>query len=159
MAADKTQLLQLMALRRDNLPDWMGQGKIPHHYKRMTVYPEKAMELAIMGQMEVNTYFGDKLYFTQALIAGAILSGEYHRIILCLSSQYGKSWLLGRLAVIKAHRGDTEYVAGGRKNTTEIIMRHMLNALQQMPDEIQRQLTESDSQKIGRAQSELQSRI
>lgn len=146
MAADKTQLIQLMALRRKNLPDWMGQGKIPHHYKRMTVTPEKAMELAVMGQLEVNTYFGDKLYFTQALIAGAILSGQYHRVILCLSSQYGKSWLLGRLAVIKAHRGDTEYVAGGRKNTTEIIMRHMLNALQQMPDEIQKQLTESDSQ-------------
>lgn len=146
MATDKTQLIQLMSLRKKNLPDWMGQGKIPHHYKRMTVSPEEAMQLAVFGQMEVNTYYGDKLYFSQALIAGAILCGRYKKIAIITPSQYGKSWLLGRLAVIKAERGDTEYVAGGRKNTTEIIMRHMLNALQQLPEEIQKKLIESDSQ-------------
>lgn len=145
MAADKTQLLQLMSLRRKNLPRWVV-GKIPHHYKRLTVSQDEAIELALKGQSEVNTIFGDTLYFTQALIAGAILSHKYHRIIICVSSQYGKSWLLGRLAIIKAHRGDKEYVAGGRKSTTEIIMGHMLSALQQIPDDMQRELTESESQ-------------
>ena len=146
MAADKTQLKQLMALRQKNLPKWMGQGKIPHHYKRITVSYEEALELAVLGQMEINTYFGDTLYFSQALIAGAILSGRYWRIAIITPSQYGKSWLLGRISIIKAHRGDVEYVAGGRKNTTEIIMQHMLKALQLMPDEIQKQLIESESQ-------------
>lgn len=90
MAADKTQLLQLMSLRRKNLPRWVV-GKIPHHYKRLTVSQDEAIELALKGQSEVNTIFGDTLYFTQALIAGAILSGKYYRIILCTPSQYGKA--------------------------------------------------------------------
>lgn len=145
MAADKTQLLQLMSLRQKNLPKWVI-GKIPHHYKRMTVTQEEAIELALLGQSEVNAMYGDVLYFTQALIAGAILSRRYYRIILCTSSQYGKSWLLGRVANIKAHNGDKVYVAGGRKNTTEIIMGHMLTALQQMPQEIQNELTQSGDQ-------------
>lgn len=145
MAADKTQLRQLMSLKRKNLPRWVV-GRIPHHYKRMTVSQDEAIELALLGQSEVNAVFGDSLYFTQALIAGAILSGKFYRIILCTPSQYGKSWLLGRLAIIRAHEGNKEFVAGGRKSTTEIIMGHMLSALQQIPDDMQRELTESESQ-------------
>ena len=91
MATDKTQLVQLMSLRRKNLPDWMGQGKIPHHHKRITVSPEEMMELAVLGQMEINTYYGDMLYFSQAVIAGAILCGKYHKIAIITPSQYGKA--------------------------------------------------------------------
>lgn len=90
MAADKTQLKQLMALRKKNLPDWFI-GKIPHHYKRISVDSEEMMRLALYGYSEVNTMFGDSLYFTQAVIAGAILSRKYYRIILCTPSQYGKA--------------------------------------------------------------------
>lgn len=145
MAADKTQLIQLMSLRQHNLPKWVT-GRIPHHYKRITVSQEEAIELALLGEAEVNAMYGDTLYFTQALIAGAMLSGRYYRIILCTSSQYGKSWLLGRVANIEAHNGDKVFVAGGRKSTTEIIMGHMMSSLQQMPQEIQDELTESESQ-------------
>lgn len=154
MAADKTQLAQLMSLREKNLQPWLV-GKIPHHYKRISTSPEETMELALKGYSEINTMFGDALYFTQAVISGAVLSDKYYRIILCTPSQYGKSWLFGRLAVTLAQRGETNFVAGGRKNTTEIIMNHMLNSLQQMPDEIQRELLESKDQiaKLGKSLS------
>lgn len=154
MAADKTQLLQLLSLRKKNLPDWMI-GKIPHHYKRVSVSAEELLELAMLGYSEINTMFGDSAYFTQSVIVGAILCGRYHRLIFCTSSQFGKSWVLGRTAVIKAYRGDTVYVAGGRKNTTEIIMGHMLSSLQQMPDEVQKELLESKDQiaKLGKSLS------
>lgn len=145
MAANKTQLYQLMSLRHKNLPDWI-KGKIPKHYKRCTASDEDMMKLAILGQSEVGAAFGDQLYFMQAVIAGAMLCGKYYRVILCTPSQYGKSWLLGRIAIIRAYRGNKEYVAGGRKNTTEIIMGHMLNALQYVPDEMQKSLTETESQ-------------
>ena len=154
MAADKTQLIQLMACRKHNLPKWFI-GKIPHHYKRISVTAKEMMNLALLGYSEINTMFGDATYFTQSVIAGAILSGKYHRIILCTSSQYGKSWLLGRIAVCLAHKGDVNFVAGGRKNTTEIIMNHMLLSLQQMPEEIQKELLESRDQiaKLGKSLS------
>ena len=145
MAANKEQLYQLMSLRHKHLPKWI-QGHIPKHYKRCTASDEEMMELAVLGQSEVGAAFGDKLYFMQAVIAGAMLCGRYYRIILCTPSQYGKSWLLGRIAIIRAYRGNKEYVAGGRKNTTEIIMGHMLNALQYVPSEIEKALTETESQ-------------
>lgn len=145
MATDKTQLRQLMALRKNNLPKWV-MGHIPHHFKRCSVDDEERMHLALLGQQKIGEAFGDKLYFCQALIAGALLSGKYYRIILCTPSQYGKSWLLARTSIIRAHDGNTEYVAGGRKNTTEIIMRHLWAALQRIPVSWQDELTESQSQ-------------
>lgn len=145
MATDKTQLYQLMSLRKKKLPKWII-GKVPHHYKRLSVSDDEAMRLALLGQTEVGAMFGEKLYFSQAVIAGAILSDEYDEVVLATPSQYGKSWLLGRLAIIRAYRGNTEYVAGGRKNTTEIIMKHMLSALGDVPKDVERALLESDSQ-------------
>lgn len=154
MAADKTQLLQLMALRKKNLQKWFI-GKIPHHYKRISVDAEEMMRLALIGYSELLDMFGDQLYFTQAVIAGAILCGKYHRIILCCPSQYGKSYILGRIVVIQAHNGEVEFVAGGRKSTTEIIMGHMLSSLQYMPEDVQRELLESKDQiaKLGKSLS------
>lgn len=143
--ADKKELIQLMGLRKKNLPKWIV-GKIPHHYKRLSVDSETADRLAKMGQAELWAAFKVKLYYTQALIAGAMLSGLFDNFAMCTSSQYGKSWLLARIAIVKAWRGDTVYIAGARKDTTEIIMRHMLNALQTAAPEIQKALTETDSQ-------------
>lgn len=142
---DNTQLIQLMGLRKKKLPKWV-EGKIPHHYKRLSVSADDAIRLAKLGQKELWAAFHVKLYFTQALIAGAMLSGEYDDFAMCTPSQYGKSWLLARIAIIKAWRGDTVYVAGARKDTAEVIMRHMLNALQTAAPEIQKALTETDSQ-------------
>ena len=79
MAADKTQLVQLMACRKHNLPKWFI-GKIPHHYKRISVTAKEMMNLALLGYSEINTMFGDATYFTQSVIAGAILCGKYHSL-------------------------------------------------------------------------------
>lgn len=90
MATNKTQLYQLMALRHKKLPDWII-GKVPKHYKRCSASDEEIMQLAIEGQAQIGATFGDKLYFMQAVIAGAMLCGRYHRVILCTPSQYGKA--------------------------------------------------------------------
>ena len=78
MAADKTQLIQLMALRKKNLQKWFI-GKIPYHYKRISVDAEELMRLALIGYSELNDMFGDQMYFTQSVIAGAILCGDYQK--------------------------------------------------------------------------------
>lgn len=145
MATNKTQLYQLMALRKHKLPKWTT-GYVPHHFKRLSVPNEDAVRLAKYGQKLMWRYFKVKLYFCQALIAGAMLSGEFDEFTIVSPSQYGKSWLLARIALLRAYFGNTIYVAGARKDTTDIIMRHMLAAVQTAKPEMQKALVETKSQ-------------
>ena len=159
MATDKRELYQLLSLRKKRLQKWAGLGKVPHHYKRLSVSSADAVRLALIGLSEIEEAFTDELYFTQSLIAGAILSGEFDRFYIITSSQYGKSWLLARVNIIRAFEGNTLFVAGGRKNTTEIIMRHTLNALPSTCSEIQNSLLETKSQLEKLAKSLSKTRI
>lgn len=145
MATNKTQLLQLMSLRRKRLPRWTI-GHIPHHTKRLSVSTEDAVRLAKYGQKMIHKYFKVKLFFMQALIAGAMLSGEFDDFTIVTPSQYGKSWLLARIALIRAYRGNVIYVAGARKDTTDIIMRHMTVAVLSSSAEMKDALVETKSQ-------------
>lgn len=77
------------------------RGYVPNHYKRLSVSREKARELAEYGFEELMAYYPPKKegsevvyegidpYFSQCLIAGAILCGEYDKITICTPSQYG----------------------------------------------------------------------
>lgn len=134
-----------MALRKKRLPKWT-MGYVPHHYKRMSVSDEDAVRLAKLGQKLMYKFFKVKLYFMQALIAGAMLSGDYDEFTIVSPSQYGKSWLLARIALIRAYMGNTIYVAGARKDTTEIIMRHMLVAVQTASTDMKNALLETKSE-------------
>lgn len=69
----------------------VGRGRVPTHYKRCSI-PEKRRDyLAWLGLTEiVATYLETSVYYTQALIAGAALSGDYDQITIVTPSQYGK---------------------------------------------------------------------
>lgn len=134
-----------MALRKKRLPKWV-QGRIPHHVKRMSVSNEDAVRLAKLGQKLIYKFFKVKLYFMQALIAGAMLSGEFDEFTIVTPSQYGKSWLLARVALIRAYMGNVIYVAGARRDTTDIIMRHMSAAVLTSCAEMRDALVETKSQ-------------
>lgn len=112
-----------------NCPPWIGLGKIPRHFKNLSVTREKAIELAKYGQYKIGAYFGTKLFFCQALYAGALLSDQYHYTGVICCSQYGKSWLLGMVLLIKAFEGKPEYIACATKGTTKVIMRHVATHL------------------------------
>ena len=114
------------------------KGYVPTHYKRLSISMEKAIELAIIGATESLAYYGDRLYFTQALLMGAVVSGEYDNIIVVTPSQYGKSWLSSRIAVWLADHNRRCYVAGGKKDTTDIIMQHVTDTLQTVDESIAR---------------------
>lgn len=88
------ELRNLLSQAHDDCEDWV-LGKIPKHFKRLTVDMETAKRLAVLGQTKLGTYFGEddkplRLYFCQALIAGAVFSGDYDNITVCTPSQYGK---------------------------------------------------------------------
>lgn len=150
----KTQLYQLLALRQKKLPKWV-KGKVPHHYKRISVDMDEATNLAKKGQKEVWQAFHDKLYFTQALIAGGMLSKKYKDFCFCTSSQYGKSWIFARVAIILASRGHNVFVAGARKDTADIIMGHVYEALQKANERIRNKLIGESKDQIDRLNKSL----
>lgn len=74
----------------DSLSPWLI-GKIPKHYKRITVDDAEAIRLAKLGASTMATAYGIKLFFSQAVIAGAVLDEKYKEIIIVTCSQYGKA--------------------------------------------------------------------
>lgn len=66
-------------------------GKIPRHFKRLSCSMEEAMRLAKIGASKIASAYGDRLFFTQSVIAGAILSDDYDEIVVASPSQYGKA--------------------------------------------------------------------
>lgn len=136
-----SELDSLFALRSYDRPEWLI-GKIPKHYKRLSVPYETAVALAKKGALEIAAAFEDKLFFTQALIAGAILSDDYDKVVVVTPSQYGKSWLLGRIAILMSYYGEPVYITGATAGTTDIIMGHTRLAVQSANQEIKNALTE-----------------
>lgn len=145
----KSGLIQLMALRHKRLPKWV-KGKVPDHYKRISVDKDEAYALAKKGQKEIWRAFRDKLYFTQALMVGGMLSKKYRDFCFCTSSQYGKSRTFAEVAIILAYRGHNVFVAGARKDTTDIIMGHVYEFLQRANENIQRSLLGESKSQIDR---------
>lgn len=129
----------LFRSKHDGCKPWII-GKRPKHFKRLSVTEEKALELAKLGASKIAAAFGQKLFFCQALIAGAILSGEFDEIIICCPSQYGKSWLLGRISLLEAYKGQKQYITGAAANVTSIIMGHVISATQEASPEIKNAL-------------------
>lgn len=115
-------------------------GRVPEHYKRITVTMDEADDLAFIGQRKVFEEFGSTLYYSQALIAGAILSDRFDRIVIVSPSQYGKSWLLARVAMINAARGHGNYIAGANDDTTRIIMDKLIGALRECSEDLKAEM-------------------
>lgn len=100
------------------------------HYKRLSVSKEKADELALLGWSTFFAYFEVSLYYTQSLIVGMSLCGDYQNIEVVTNSQYGKTFIVSGIGLILADRGEPVYVAGGRGKMTEMIMNKAIMHLQ-----------------------------
>ena len=80
---------------KKELTEWT-RGYIPKHYKRLNISMEEAIRLAKMGVVEAMTCFNTNIYFTQALMFGAVIehftTGKYNTLTIVTTSQYGKSY-------------------------------------------------------------------
>lgn len=111
------------------------RGNIPVHYKRLSCSYEESVRLARIGGMELFAAFGMQTYFTQAVISGAMLSGDYDTVVVVTPSQYGKTYLLGHVAPLMAYHHSRLTVAAANANTTEIIMSYIRQSIRTaMPD-------------------------
>lgn len=123
-----------------------GRGRVPKHFKRLTCSKERADELAKIGFVTIGKYFGDRLYYTQSVIAGAVFSGYYDNITIVTPSAYGKSFLMGRIAVAMAYEGEPTYVAAASGEGTKMVMGHVVGCLQNAADEIRNELLNKKDQ-------------
>lgn len=133
----------------------VGLGNIPKHYKRITIPREDQLRLARLGLIDIMASYGSPLFFTQAVIAGAILSGEYDTVGIVTTSQYGKSWLMGRIALRLAYDGHPVNVAASVGDLTDKIMRYCLSAASTANPEIKKALTSETLKKVDRLDQSL----
>lgn len=133
------ELDALFAQQTYDLKPWII-GKQPAHFKRLNVDEKEAMRLAKLGATTMAAAYGVKLFFCQAMIAGAILDPKYNEIVIATCSQYGKSWLMGHLALYRAYLGGKQYIAGAAANVTQIIMQNTLISTQEAAPEIKKAL-------------------
>ncbi len=147
------RVIQLLnqATPKNELKKWV-RGYIPEHYKRLSIPLEEAIELAKIGQTEAKVYFGNDLFFTQAVLFGAVASGRYNTTIVVTSSQYGKSWLCGQIAIWLADKGKEVHVAGGNDAAADIIMNKVIGHLQHVHPSVQDKLV-GDASKIEKLQT------
>lgn len=153
------ELKALLSQAHTDLKPWI-LGKIPQHFKRLTVDEKTAMRLAILGQERLGATFSTeegplKLFFCQALIAGAILSGDFDNITICTPSQYGKSFIDGHIALELARCGEPVYVAGATADKTEIIMNWVVKAVAEADEEVQSALAKGAKTSIERLTTQL----
>lgn len=132
-----------------------GRGMIPTHYKRMSLSEEEQKRLAKIGIAKLLPAFGVKLYCTQAIIAGAILSGDYDKIAIISPSQYGKSHTMGMVALAMAYDGHRVNVAGATADKTDIIMQSCRSAASNAHPEIKKALSQEAVKKVDRLDQSL----
>lgn len=129
----------------------VGRGRIPTHYKRCTIPEGRRDYLAWLGLSKlVASYLDTSLFYTQALIAGVALSGDYDQITIVTCSQYGKTWLMGRLALRMAFDGHPMNIGGSMEALTEKIMRQCMVAVSSAADDIKKALTAEQLKKVDR---------
>ena len=156
---DRERLERLLEASEVNkgvfLNEKIARGNIPEHYKRNSVPESERLRLAKIGARELAVSFGVRLYYTQALIAGVILSGEYDRIGIITCSQYGKSWTMGMCALLLAYNGHRVNVAGATGDKTDIIMQNCRAAASNADGEIKKALSMEAVKKVDRLDQSL----
>lgn len=125
-----------------------GRGNVPTHYKRNTIPEDDRKRLTKAGMLELYAGFREFPFYTQALIAGAILSGEYDKLGIITSSQAGKSILMGWVALLMAYYGHKVNVAAATADKTEIIMRYCMSAAATANQDIKKALTQESLKKV-----------
>ena len=158
MASDRERLQDLLALDgwrggpfgvlTDGSGRRAGRGYIPTHYKRNTIPDADRKRLTKLGMLKLYSHFGAIPHYTQALIAGTIFSGEYDKIGIVTSSQYGKSILMGWVALAYAYMGHKVNIAAATADKTEIIMRYCMSAAAQANNDIKKALTQEALKKV-----------
>lgn len=129
----------------NSLPDFeYGIGKIPpfESYSKLSVdSPAEAFTLAKIGAVMADKVVpGQKLYFSQALLIGAIVSKnpKYRSIMMICCTRYGKSYLTGLAAIAAAAVLRKEVrIGGATRDKADIVMEKIIGFMPNTAIDIQ----------------------
>lgn len=133
----------------------VGLGTVPVHFKRCSLTPEQMKEYSILGMRHIDAAFSEGTHFTQAMIAGVCLSGDFDKVGIITSSQVGKSWTMGRVALLMAFNGHPVNIAAATGDLTDKIMRHCLSAASHAAPDIKKALTSESLKKVDKLDQSL----
>lgn len=125
-----------------------GLGYVPRHFKRCSLTAEQMRRYSLLGMLQIGSAYGEPTFFTQSLIAGVCLSGDFDKIGVITSSQVGKSWTMGRVALLMAYNGHPVNIAAATGDLTDKIMRHCLSAAARSTPDIKKALTSDALKKV-----------
>lgn len=143
----KQRLVQLLDEPYGDLQKWV-KGYIPDHYKRISIDREEQIRLATDGLFALAEEFGKVPYFTQAVIAGAMLSPDYDKITVCACFQYGKSFITGHTSLLMAYRGENVIVASNTSDLTDMIMSNVFSAIRESTEPLKQALMSDSLRKV-----------
>lgn len=143
----KQRLIKLLDEPHGELDKWV-KGKIPDHYKRISIGREEQIRLAKEGLFALAEEFGKVPYFTQAVIAGAMLSPDYDKITVCACFQYGKSFITGHTSLLMAYRGENVIVASNTSDLTDMIMSNVFSAIRESTEPLKQALMSDSLRKV-----------
>lgn len=129
---------------KENLKKWV-KGYVPKNYKRISIDMKTAMRFAEIGAFESMVNFGTRLFFTQAMLLGAVLSEEYKTFYVITPSQYGKSFVCSQMAILLANKGKKINVSAMTEPLSKKIMEYVISNLQNADSEILRKLLVTDN--------------
>lgn len=103
------------------LEKWV-HGFKPNHFVKNTIPEAERDDLALDGYIQFYARFGIKLYYSQALIVGVLLSDKYRLSLYITPSRYGKSMIFAGAALIQASLGKEVKIGGATTDKAKIIM-------------------------------------
>lgn len=148
MASNARQRLESLLDWGGDLKPWVGGKWIPSHYKRITIDEEERFRLANLGGEALFGTYGIIPYFTQAVIVGALIGGDYDKLTIVTPWQYGKSFTMGHAALLMARQGMNVFVGGNTSDIASIIMTNTYAAVREASDELKKELVGDALRKV-----------
>ena len=121
---DRLETLLKQVKPKDTLLKWFDSGYIPSNssYVRNTIPYEDRFRYAMQGYIKCKEELNIDLYFDQAVILGAFISGDYDTGRVIAPPRFGKSFLMAVLSLILAKESYSVSVVAATSDKTSIVM-------------------------------------
>ena len=142
---------------KSELPPWF-KGTIPNQdsYIRNTLPRDKRLYYAFLGWRAFMVEFNINLYFTQAMIIGALISGDYDTCRVIATPRWGKTFIMGALACYLAKYSYHVSIVASRTNRTKKAMETAQKALVNSNPWMKNMLSEGDLEELSKAEKRLE---
>ena len=142
---------------KSELPPWF-KGTIPNQdsYIRNTLPRDKRLYYAFLGWRAFMVEFNINLYFTQAMIIGALISGDYDTCRVIATPRWGKTFIMGALACYLAKYSYHVSIVASRTNRTKKAMETAQKALVNSTPWMKNMLSEGDLEELSKAEKRLE---